>query len=254
MKILLDGRKSLEGNAELYFEKAKKSKKKLEGAKKALDKSLNELENVSSAPVAAEKKVVVRKEKEWFENFRWFVSSEGFLCVGGRDATTNEIVIKKHTSAEDIVFHTEMAGSPFFVVKTNGKTIGEATIMEAAIATASYSRAWKLGLSMADVFHVKPEQVSKTPLSGEFIVKGAFMIYGKKSFLTVELGVAVGTKDGRIMGGPLSAVKMNCEKYVKVMQGNEKSSDSAKKIRKIVGGEIDDIIRVLPAGGVKVLA
>ena len=29
--------------------------------------------------------------KEWYEKFRWFYSSEGFLCIGGRDSTTNDI-------------------------------------------------------------------------------------------------------------------------------------------------------------------
>jgi predicted ribosome quality control (RQC) complex YloA/Tae2 family protein len=252
MKIVLNGRNPLEENAEIYFEKAKKAKKKLQGAEVALLKSRKELENVSLVEAATVKKAGAKKEKEWFEKFHWFISSEGFLCVGGRDATTNEIVVKKHASAEDVVFHTEMAGSPFFVVKTGGKAVGEATINEVSIATASYSRAWKLGVSMADVFHVKPEQLSKTPRSGEFISKGAFMIYGNKSFVTVELGLAVGlADDGKVMGGPLDAIKKNCEKGVKIMQGNEKASDVAKKIRKTVGGELDEIIRALPSGGVK---
>ena len=37
MKIKLEVGKSLEKNAEVYFEKAKKAKRKLEGAKEALD-------------------------------------------------------------------------------------------------------------------------------------------------------------------------------------------------------------------------
>ena len=52
--------------------------------------------------------------------------------------------------------------------------------------------------------------------------------------------------DGRIMGGPVSAVKKHCKRFVELMQGDEKTSDVAKKIQKAVGGELDDIIRVLP--------
>ena len=37
-------------------------------------------------------------EKKPYMKFRWFISSDGFLCLGGRDATSNEIIIKK-TSA-----------------------------------------------------------------------------------------------------------------------------------------------------------
>jgi predicted ribosome quality control (RQC) complex YloA/Tae2 family protein len=253
MRILLDGRKSIDENASLYFEKAKKAKKKLQGAEAALERSAKELENVTAEVPVAAKKPTAKKQKEWYEKFHWFVSSEGFLCIGGRDATTNEIVVKKHMAAEDVVFHTEMAGSPFFIVKTGGKAVSEATIHEASVATASYSRAWKLGVTMADVFHVKPEQLSKTPKSGEYLAKGAFIINGSTKVITVPLGLAVGiTKDGAIMGGPLDAVKKNCEKLVKISEGNEKASDAAKKIRKAIGGEIDDIIRAMPAGGVKV--
>ncbi|MBN2454895.1 DUF814 domain-containing protein [Candidatus Woesearchaeota archaeon] len=252
MKVVLDIRKGVEENAGLYFEKAKKAKKKLAGAEKAL---LESQEKLMKAPKAQEEQVVKPKlQKEWFEKFRWFYSSEGSLCVGGRDATTNEIVIKKHCDKGDIVFHTELAGSPFFVVKTEGKKVGEGTLKEAAIATASYSRAWKLGLQTAEVFYVNPDQLSKKPRSGEYIAKGAFMIYGKKNIIPAEVGVAVGiTKDGKVMGGPVEALKANCTSFVKVLQGNEKASDVAKKIRKIIGGEVDDIIRALPSGGVKTL-
>ena len=58
--------------------------------------------------------------------------------------------------------------------------------------------------------------------------------------------------DGAIMAGPVSAVKKNCSKIVVVIQGKDKTSSVAKKIRYLVGGELDDIIRALPAGGVEV--
>ena len=37
------------------------------------------------------------RKQEWYEKFHWFFSSEDFLCIGGKDATSNEIIIKKHT-------------------------------------------------------------------------------------------------------------------------------------------------------------
>jgi predicted ribosome quality control (RQC) complex YloA/Tae2 family protein len=83
--------------------------------------------------------------------------------IGGRDATSNEIVIKKHTIASDLVFHTDMAGSPFFVLKSstdNTKGLDQQSIKEAADATCSFSRAWKMGLSTQSVFYVNPEQKS----------------------------------------------------------------------------------------------
>ena len=69
-------------------------------------------------------------------------------------------------------------GSPFFVVQGKGKAFCEA-LREAADATCSFSRAWRLGLTRSDVFYVRPNQVTKETNTGEFITKGAFVIRGK---------------------------------------------------------------------------
>ncbi len=271
MKIVLDARKSIEGNAAAYFEKAKKSRKKLEGAKAALERTQLKIQQLVLQQEQAKAKFVGESEAKkaasaravsrgWYEKFRWFVSSEGILCVGGRDADTNELIIKKHTDSSDLVFHTELAGSPFFVVKLNSKDgkAGEKTIEEAAIATASYSRAWKAGLQSVEVYHVKPEQVSKEARHGEYLSKGAFMIYGEKHYVPSKVGLAVGlTKEGKIMGGPLSAVAANCARLVMLLQGNDKPSDAGKKIIRrlgIDGTYLDEVIRALPAGEFRLVA
>jgi predicted ribosome quality control (RQC) complex YloA/Tae2 family protein len=253
ISIFLD--KSLEQNAAVYFEKAKKERHKIEGAEKALVASRDSIEKLkrTQAKGSDTKTVRMTRKTEWYEKFRWFISSEGFLVIGGRDATTNEIVIKKHTDKHDIVFHTDMAGSPFFVIKTEGKAVGEATMQETADATGSYSRAWKAGLAATDVFHVTPEQVSKTAQSGEYMAKGAFMIYGKTTYLKNAMRLAVGVKDGMVIGGPVSAIRPAAEKCIEVIQGSAKPSDAAKLIQKRIGGSLDEIIKFLPAGGVSVV-
>ncbi len=254
IKLFLN--KSVEQNAELYYEKAKKAKKKLKGAEEAVEKikkKLEKLEKEQRLIEDKEEKKIIRK-KEWYEKFRWFYTSEGFLVVGGRDATTNEIVIKKHTEKEDLVFHTDMSGSPFFVIKSDGKKINEKSIKETADATVTFSRAWKLGFGEGDVFYVKPDQVTKEAQSGEYLTKGSFMIKGKTNYVDNNTDLAVGLyKTGAVMAGPLEAVKKNCEKYVVLEQGKDKASDIAKKIKKkLEGGELDEIVRVLPAGNYKI--
>ena len=256
-RLILDLTKTVEQNAAAYFEKAKKAKKKIEGAEKALQHSLRELKELEAKQEKELKKLEEKKKvpskKEWYEKFRWFRSSDGFLVIGGRDATSNEVVIKKHTDTNDLVFHTDMAGSPFFVVKSDGKIIGEKTIHEVADATCTFSRAWKLGLQSSTVFYVKPEQVSKKAQSGEYMGKGAFMIYGKTNYSENKINLAIGiTPEGKIMSGPVESVKAHCGKFVELIPGNEKVSAVAKLIKHKIGGEIDDIIRALPGGEFKV--
>ncbi len=254
MEIELDLAKSVEENAGKYFEAAKKSKKKLEGAQKALQETEKKLEQLFQQESkfldeAAKKQVKREKKHEWYEKFHWFISSEGFLCIGGKDATSNELVIKKHTEKNDLVLHTDMAGSPFFVIK-NGQEAGEQTIKEAAQAVAAHSRAWKFGHTSADVFYVKPEQVTKEAKPGEYVPKGSFMIYGKTQYLHPQLEYAIGLVDETVIGGPKSAVEKQTKNFVLVIPGRESKGSLAKKIKhKLRGGDLDDIIKFLPAGG-----
>ncbi|MFH1064209.1 MAG: NFACT RNA binding domain-containing protein [Candidatus Woesearchaeota archaeon] len=262
MKITLNSKKSVEQNAQEYFEKAKQARKKLEGAKKALlifgktleEEQLDKEDKMDKLKAEHKRQAekVIRKQ-EWYEKFRWFISSEGFLVIGGRDATTNEIIIKKHTEKNDIVFHTDMAGSPFFVIKTEGKTPGEDTLQEVADATLCFSRAWKMGLGTTPTFWVMPDQVTKEANQGEYVPKGAFMIRGKTNYITPTAACAIGAiEDGRIMCAPSSAVKKHCRQYLNIIQGSKKSSDIAKMVRKKFGGELDEIIKSLPSGGIDV--
>ena len=253
MQVEIDTSKSIEENSAIYFEKSKKAKRKIEGVKKALVRFEKEraelLANKEKALKEYESKEEERKKskrvKAWYEKFRWFFSSEGFLCIGGRDATTNEIIVKKHMLREDIVFHTEAPGSPFFVVKTSGKEVGSITLKETAAATAIYSKAWKMGLGSARVYWIKPSQVRKEL----GLPKGSFMIHGKRNYSEPVLEVSVGINSkGIAMGGPITAIQKNCSNYVILVQGREKKSDIAKKIKKEIGGELDDIISCLPAG------
>jgi len=252
MDLILDLKKNIEENAEAYFERSKKIRKKIEGAKRSLNETLKKLNDIKAKEDEYLRKAIKKQpeaKKEWYEKFRWFFSSEGFLVIGGGDATTNEIIIKKHTDKNDIVFHTDMAGSPFFVIKSGNRPVGKPTMSEAADATFSYSRGFKLGLSTTAVFHVKPEQVTKDAPSGEYLTKGSFMIKGKTNYVDNKANLAIGiTKDNKVMGGPVGAVSKHCSNYVIIVQGNSKPSDCAKTIQKKIGGAIDDIIRALPGG------
>jgi predicted ribosome quality control (RQC) complex YloA/Tae2 family protein len=253
MRITLNIKKSLNETANEYFEKSKKMKRKSENARIIIDKFKKQLAELDNKQLLLESKEDSKEEAralEWFEKFRWFISSEGFLCIGGRDATSNEIVIKKYTDAKDIVFHTESPGSPFFVIKTEGKQPSETTIHETAVATASFSKAWKMGITVTEVFWVTPDQVSKQAQSGEYMPKGAFMVRGKRNFIQATLGLAVGKlKDGKVMAGPVETVEKQCSIAVKIEIGKDKPSDVAKKIAKKINAHVDEVMRVLPAGG-----
>ena len=258
-KIQLDITKSIDENASIYFEKAKKERKKIEGAKDALREQVLELKKLEKKIEKEQNQPkIVKKKKEWYEKFRWFYSSDGFLCIGGRDATTNEILIKKHMDKNDLVFHTDMAGSPFFVIKNPDKReIPQTTINEVAQATASFSKAWKLGMSYLDVFYVNPNQVTKEAKSGEYLPKGSFMVYGKTNYLKPNLELAISNTSYGIMCAPYDSVKAHIIKGSKIFIikiGRNKPSDIAKKLAKVLNyNDLDGFIRILPSGNMELL-
>ena len=114
------------------------------------------------------RKVIVKEQisREWYERYRWFITTDGLLVIGGRDASSNSALIRKHLTEHDIVFHAEVHGS-FFIIKnaaafaaTKEGTINS-SLHEVAQATISFSRAWKDGLSSADAYWVMAEQVKR---------------------------------------------------------------------------------------------
>lgn len=248
MKVKINVHKTIEQNAALYYEDAKKIKGKLLGATESIENTKQKLAKLEAQEIE-KKKIPARaadREKKWYEKFHWFISSNDFLVIGGKDATSNEIIVKKHAEPDDLVLHTDLAGSPFVIIKANGKKIDDKTVKEAAQFCAAYSKAWKLGLGSAEVYMIKPEQVQKDL----GLPKGSFMIYGKREYFSPKLEVAVGVdKNGNIIGGPVAAVEKHAEKFVIVTPGSSKKTEAAKKIRLKLGTDsIDEIAKFLPGG------
>jgi len=241
----LDIRKTVPQNAQDYYDRVKKFTKKREGALKAIEDTRKAMEKKAASKAAkAGKKLQASRKKHWYDRFRWFVSSDGFLVVGGRDADTNEEIFKKYMEKRDIVFHTQTPGAPLTVVKTGGEEVPESTLNEAAQFAVSYSSLWKSGHSSGDCYWIKAEQVTKTPESGEYVRKGAFIIRGERNyFRDVPLGVAVGLElkgETRIIGGPVSAVRKHGDYILEVTPGAFNQNDISKKIYRIYADELGD--------------
>jgi len=169
--------------------------------------------------------------------------------VLGKDAATNELLIKKYTDKHDIVFHADIQGAPFAVIKTEGGSPPQSTIAQTAQFAASYSKAWSRGLGAVDIYYIAPDQVSKTPQPGEYLPKGAFMIYGEKTFVRAELKIALGNKNDELIWGTPDTVSSQTSKLVVLIPGADKAAGLAKKIAGILGlRDVDRIQRLIPAG------
>jgi predicted ribosome quality control (RQC) complex YloA/Tae2 family protein len=240
-EVELDVRLPVTQNSQVYYDRSKKLSGKIKGALIAIEET-KKLTGKKEGPKISKK--IQKPKQKWFEQFRWFFSSDGFLVVGGRDAQSNEDIVKKYLQKKDIFFHAHVSGSPAVVIKTEGKEVPETTLHEAAQFTVSYSGIWKSGQVSGDAYWVLPEQVSKTPESGEYVAKGAFVIRGKRNyFKDIMLGTALGLELGeekRLIGGPLGAVKKTAQFIMEVLPGEFNQNDISKKIYRILNEKFED--------------
>ncbi|KAF4335836.1 RNA-binding ous to eukaryotic snRNP [Fusarium beomiforme] len=190
-------------NAREYFDQRKtaavKEEKTQQQASRALKNAEQKITEDLKKGLKQEKALLqpIRKPM-WFEKFIWFISSDGYLVIGGKDAQQNEMVYKKYLRKGDVYCHADLHGASSVIIKNNPKTpdapIPPATLSQAGSLAVCSSTAWdsKAGMS---AWWVNADQVSKSAPTGEFLPAGSFMIRGKKNFLPpaqllLGLGVA----------------------------------------------------------------
>ncbi|MFC4245581.1 ribosome rescue protein RqcH [Natribaculum luteum] len=299
-RIELIARDGVEQNADRLYTEAKRVAEKKEGALAAIEDTREELEEIKrrrdeweasdetdrEAEVEegegeerdwlAEPSVPIRTDEQWYERFRWFHTSDGFLVIGGRNADQNEELVKKYLERGDKVLHTQAHGGPVTVLKATDPSeassgdieIPDSSVEEAAQFAVSYSSVWKDGRYAGDVYVVESDQVSKTPESGEYLEKGGFAVRGERTYLDdTPVGVAVGIQCEpytRVIGGPPSAIEEPAVTTLDVEPGRFAQADVAKRIyrrlrerfedesfvRKIASP--DQIQHFLPPGGSRI--
>ncbi len=262
-KIKINTKSSLQSIASVLFNEAKKQSgaiKSIEDIKSKTGKKLEKIQNKTELEQDIMLVTEIRK-KSWYERYRWFYTSDGYLVVGGRDAASNSAVVRKHLGKNDKIFHGDIFGSPFFIIK-NAENAPDTSMNEVAHATVCFSRAWREGLYGVSAYWVNPEQVKKSAPSGEFLPKGSFTIEGQRNFINSgNLKLTVGIipqEDGHVLTcGPPETIKKNSICYANIEPHGGEMAETAKKIRmeflkiheeitkKI---NIDDFVRVMPAG------
>jgi predicted ribosome quality control (RQC) complex YloA/Tae2 family protein len=258
MGIKVDFTESAQQNADDYYKAAKKLAAKKEGAErtvKELEKKLKEaMEKQQKQDAKSAQSFVKRKEKQWYEKFHWFFTSNNTLVIGGRDAQQNELINSRYFAEEDLFFHANIFGASAVVLKDGAKA-WEDIRNEAAQFAACYSSAWDEGLKVIDVYGMRRDQVSKSTGKGS-LGTGSFLLSGEREWhRDVQLSLVMFLKEGKLNVVPaLTFSKLEkTAKYAVINQGNNKKSDAAKKIAAMLGyNDLDEIIRQLPTGGLSI--
>jgi len=97
-----------------YFEIKKKTQDKEERTKDKANEAIKQAEDQARKALLKtrnEQKLKTTRKLNWFEKYDWFISSENYLIISGRDSQQNEEVVKTYLGKRDVYFHSEMAGS-----------------------------------------------------------------------------------------------------------------------------------------------
>ncbi|KAF0044175.1 hypothetical protein F2P81_003333 [Scophthalmus maximus] len=173
-------------NAKRYYDFKRTAEKKEQKTIEAADKAMKSAEKKTQQTLKEVQTVTtIQKARKvyWFEKFLWFISSENYLIIAGRDQQQNEMIVKRYLRAGDIYVHADLHGATSCVIKNNsGDPIPPRTLTEAGTMSVCYSAAWDAKI-ITSAWWVHHHQVSKTAPTGEYLTTGSFMIRGKKNFL-----------------------------------------------------------------------
>ncbi|EXJ91181.1 hypothetical protein A1O1_04290 [Capronia coronata CBS 617.96] len=178
-------------NARQYYEQKKtaavKESKTKEASAMALRSAEKKIEGDLKKGLKQEKAALRPARKAfWFEKFLYFISSDGYLVIGGKDAQQNELLYRRYLKKGDVYVHADLQGASSVIVKNNPRTpdapIPPSTLSQAGALTVCTSSAWDSKAVMG-AWWVNAEQVSKTAPTGEYLTTGGFIIRGHKNLL-----------------------------------------------------------------------
>ncbi|KAK8572110.1 hypothetical protein V6N13_047725 [Hibiscus sabdariffa] len=186
-KVEVDLALSAHANARRWYEMKKKQESKQEKTIVAHEKAFKAAERKTRLQLSQEKTVATithMRKVHWFEKFNWFISSENYLVISGRDAQQNEMIVKRYMSKGDLYVHADLHGASSTIIKNHKpeQPVPPLTLNQAGCFTVCHSQAWDSKI-VTSAWWVYPHQVSKTAPTGEYLTVGSFMIRGKKNFL-----------------------------------------------------------------------
>lgn len=182
-------------NARRFYDMRKSAAAKMETAQQVKNRTVkaaskraeSEAQRLEEEAVAAS--IRARRTPFWFEKFYWFVSSENYLVVAGRDLQQNELLVKRYLGPADVYVHADLDGAASVIVKnrrpkgaTKHSEIPRMSLEQAGIFAMSRSAAWEAKI-VSSAWWVRAVQVSKTTSTGVYLPTGGFAIRGRKNYL-----------------------------------------------------------------------
>ncbi|CAG8698530.1 10699_t:CDS:2, partial [Scutellospora calospora] len=179
-KVAVDIYLSAYANARKYYDVKKQSVIKQAKTLAVADKAFKSAEQKIKQDLKETKTTTsINKIRKpfWFEKFWWFISSENYLVIAGRDMQQNELLVKRHLRKGDLYVHADLHGAATVIIKNNNanQPVPPSTLLQAGTMSVCQSKAWEAKI-VTSAYWVHADQVSKTAPTGEYLTTGSFMI------------------------------------------------------------------------------
>jgi predicted ribosome quality control (RQC) complex YloA/Tae2 family protein len=142
MVVDVDLELSAFANGRRYYDQkrnaAKKQQKTIESQSKAF-KSAEKKTKQTLKDVQTITNINKARKVYWFEKFFWFISSENYLVIAGRDQQQNELIVKRYMKPNDVYVHADIHGASSIIIKNpSGQVVPPKTLNEAGTMAICY--------------------------------------------------------------------------------------------------------------------
>lgn len=190
-------------NSKTYFDQKKNAQLKKEKTEKTAELALKSSERKINTTLKKDiersnKDLSIRKlrQKNWFEKFYWFLSSEGYLVIAPKDNLQLEMIYYKYfNSTNDYYVTSDVEGSLHVFVKNpfKGQEIPPSTLNQAGMFSLSASKAWNSKI-LTSAWYVEGDKLTKKDNNdGSLLPDGMVNIKGEKNYLPPsQLSMGIG--------------------------------------------------------------
>ncbi len=189
---------SAHANARSIYNDRRRAAQKAERTLAASEKAIRAAERYSQREMQSaslKHSLAMEKTPLWFEKFYWFVSSENYLVLSGRDATQSQILVSQYLRPCDVYVHVDIEDAHFCIIRNKdvNSPISPVALLETGCMAVCRSHAWN-SRSRTSAWWVNAKQVVVQVARTAKNLPMGIGIRGRKNFLPphqLEMGLAL---------------------------------------------------------------
>lgn len=202
VKVDFDLSLSAWANSRKYFDvkrtAAAKKEKTIKSANIALKSAEKKIQRDIAANKAEDSQIYgLRNIREpfLFEKFYWFVSTEGYLVLAGRDNMQNQMLFRRYFQPKDILVTADIEGASIVIIKNKPGSKDEippSTISQAgAFAAATSQKAWDNKMD-SRTWYGRFEDIDKITKDGKLVPIDNIEVRGGRNHIlyqSIDMGL-----------------------------------------------------------------